>query len=43
MNDVARRTRYHPMARETVYALARVERRSSESLRGMAAWMGMPD
>jgi transcriptional regulator with XRE-family HTH domain len=36
-------TRYHPMARETVYALARSERRSSESLRGLAAWMGVPD
>ena len=36
-------TRYHPMARETVYALARAERRSSESLRGLAVWMGVPD
>jgi len=36
-------TRYHPMAREAVYALARAERRSSESLRGLAVWMGVPD
>jgi hypothetical protein len=36
-------TRYHPMAREAVYALARAERRSTETLRGLAAWMGMPD
>ena len=36
-------TRYHPMARETVYALARAERRSSDTLRGLAAWMGMQD
>jgi transcriptional regulator with XRE-family HTH domain len=35
--------RYSPMARETVYALARVERRSSQSLRGLAAWMGIQD
>jgi transcriptional regulator with XRE-family HTH domain len=35
--------RYHPMARETVYALARTERRSSDTLRGLAAWMGVPD
>jgi hypothetical protein len=36
-------TRYHPMARETVYALARAERRSTETLRGLAAWMGVQD
>jgi transcriptional regulator with XRE-family HTH domain len=36
-------TRYHPMARETIHALARAGRRSSESLRGMAMWMGVPD
>jgi transcriptional regulator with XRE-family HTH domain len=35
--------RYNPMARETVYALARTERRTSESLRGLAAWMGVSD
>jgi transcriptional regulator with XRE-family HTH domain len=35
--------RYNPMARETVYALAHAERRSTESLRGLAAWMGVPD
>lgn len=35
--------RYNPMARETVYALAERERRSSESLRGLAVWMGIPD
>jgi hypothetical protein len=31
------------MARETVYALARAERRSSDTLRGLAAWMGVQD
>jgi hypothetical protein len=31
------------MARETVYALARAERRSTETLRGLAVWMGVPD
>jgi transcriptional regulator with XRE-family HTH domain len=36
-------TRYHPMARETVYALARAERRSSNTVRGLAAWMGIQD
>ncbi len=36
-------TRYHPMARETVYALARAERRSSVTLRGLAARMGIQD
>jgi hypothetical protein len=36
-------TRYHPMARETVHALARAERRSNETLRAMATWMGLPD
>lgn len=35
--------RYNPMARETVYALAQAERRSSESLRSLATWMGIPD
>jgi transcriptional regulator with XRE-family HTH domain len=34
---------YNPMARETVYALAQAERRSSESLRSLATWMGVPD
>jgi transcriptional regulator with XRE-family HTH domain len=36
-------TRHHPMARETVLSLARAERRSTETLRGMAAWMGLND
>lgn len=36
-------TRYHPMARETVYALARAERRATDSVRGLAVWMGVPD
>jgi transcriptional regulator with XRE-family HTH domain len=36
-------TRYHPMVRETLHALARAERRGSGTLRGMAAWVGMPD
>jgi len=35
--------RYNPMARETVYALAQAERRSTETLRGLAVWMGVQD
>lgn len=35
-------TRYHPMARETVHALAQEERRATESLRALAVWMGLP-
>ena len=34
-------TRYSPMARETVHTLATAERRSTDSLRGLAAWMGL--
>ncbi|WP_040788259.1 helix-turn-helix domain-containing protein [Nocardia paucivorans] len=34
-------TRYHPMVHETVRALARVEARSRETLRGFAAWCGI--
>ncbi|MEN3362209.1 MAG: hypothetical protein V7637_6191 [Mycobacteriales bacterium] len=34
-------TRYSPMARETVHTLAAAERRSTDSLRGLAAWMGL--
>jgi transcriptional regulator with XRE-family HTH domain len=37
------RVRYHPSARETVYSLARAERRASDTLRGLAAWMGVHD
>jgi transcriptional regulator with XRE-family HTH domain len=33
--------RYNPSARETVYSLARAERRASDTLRGLAAWMGV--
>lgn len=33
--------RYHPMARETLYVLARYERRTSERLRELATWMGL--
>jgi transcriptional regulator with XRE-family HTH domain len=36
-------TRYHPMVRDTLQALARVERRSTQTLRGFAAWVGLPD
>ncbi|HSV68235.1 MAG TPA: helix-turn-helix transcriptional regulator [Mycobacteriales bacterium] len=36
-------TRYHPMVRETLQALARAERRSTHSLRGFAAWVGLSD
>jgi hypothetical protein len=31
------------MARETVYVLAQADRRSSDSLRSLAAWMGVHD
>lgn len=34
-------TRYHPQVRETVYALAEADRRSTESLRNFAAWIGL--
>lgn len=36
-------TRYHPMVRDTLISLARAERRSTRSLRGFAAWVGLPD
>lgn len=36
------RTRYHPMARETVRRLLDAQRRMPEPLRGIAARMGMP-
>jgi transcriptional regulator with XRE-family HTH domain len=36
-------TRYHPLARDVMQALARTERRSTETLRGLAAWMGVQD
>lgn len=36
-------TRYHPMVRETVRALARLERRKTDSLAGFAKWLGMHD
>ncbi|MEU7766442.1 helix-turn-helix transcriptional regulator [Nocardia sp. NPDC049190] len=34
-------TRYHPMVHETVRVLARQEARSTETLRGFAAWCGV--
>lgn len=34
-------TRYHPMVHETIRALARQEARSTETLRGFAAWCGI--
>jgi transcriptional regulator with XRE-family HTH domain len=34
-------TRYHPMVRETLHALARAERRATGSLRELAAWVGI--
>jgi transcriptional regulator with XRE-family HTH domain len=34
--------RYHPSARETMYALAHAERRPSQTLRDLATWMGVP-
>jgi transcriptional regulator with XRE-family HTH domain len=36
-------TRYHPMVRDTLISLARAERRSTRTLRGFAAWVGLPD
>jgi transcriptional regulator with XRE-family HTH domain len=36
------RTRYHPMARETVTRLLDIQRRMPEQLRGVAARMGLP-
>ena len=36
------RTRYHPMARETVARLLDIQRRTPEPLRGIAARMGLP-
>src|SRR5262249_10039577 len=36
-------TRYHPMVRDTRQSLARAERRSTRTLRGFAAWVGLPD
>jgi hypothetical protein len=36
-------TRYHPMVRETLHALARAERRATGSLRELAAWVGIED
>lgn len=36
-------TRYHPLVRETLHTLARSERRRSDTLRGLAAWVGMQD
>jgi hypothetical protein len=35
--------RAHPLARETVYALAHRERRASDTLRGLANWIGIQD
>ncbi|MGH3902649.1 MAG: helix-turn-helix domain-containing protein [Pseudonocardiaceae bacterium] len=34
-------TRYHPMVHETIRVLARDEARSSETIRGFAAWCGV--
>jgi transcriptional regulator with XRE-family HTH domain len=39
----SQQTRYHPLVRETLYALAQAERRRSDTLRGMAAWVGLQD
>jgi transcriptional regulator with XRE-family HTH domain len=36
-------TRYHPMVRDTLQSLARAERRSTRTLRGFAAWVGLTD
>lgn len=40
-NIAPQQTRYSPMARDTVHALAAAERRSTDSLRGLASWMGL--
>ncbi|RJO70612.1 XRE family transcriptional regulator [Nocardia panacis] len=37
----ATQTRYHPMVHETIRVLAREEARSTESVRGFAAWCGI--
>jgi hypothetical protein len=36
-------TRYHPLAQETAFALGRAELRSTDTLRGLTAWMGIQD
>jgi hypothetical protein len=36
-------TRYHPMVRETLHALARAETRATGSLRELANWVGIHD
>ena len=36
------RTRYHPMARETVIRLLDIQRQMPQQLRGLAARMGLP-
>jgi transcriptional regulator with XRE-family HTH domain len=36
-------TRYHPMVHETLHALARAERRSTDTLRSLATWVGIQD
>ena len=43
MTDEAQQVRYHPLARDVVLTLAQAERRSSSTLRGMVAWMGLQD
>lgn len=35
--------RNHPMVRETLHALARSERRSNQTLRSLAVWVGLED
>jgi transcriptional regulator with XRE-family HTH domain len=39
----AQQTRYHPLARDAVVALARAERRANGTVRGLAEWMGIQD
>lgn len=40
-NVAPTQTRYHPMVHETIRVLAREEARSSETIRGFAAWCGI--
>jgi hypothetical protein len=34
-------TRYHPTVRETLFAIAAADRRSTDSLSGFARWAGI--
>lgn len=36
-------TRYHPLVRESLRTIAQAERRRSDTLRGLATWVGLQD